>query len=77
MEEITGMEVGKQDDQFIIILDIDKVFSAAELVLTQVAPVETDPTGAFAVKMTRGSTNSFAAQKVFATLLKLTLLPQQ
>ena len=32
---IKGM--GKQDDQFIIILDIDKVFSADELALTQMA----------------------------------------
>lgn len=35
-EFITGM--GKREDRFIIILDIDQVFSADELVLAQAAP---------------------------------------
>jgi purine-binding chemotaxis protein CheW len=38
-EFIKGM--GKKDDHFIIILDIDKVFSGSELALVQGAPAET------------------------------------
>ncbi len=37
-EFIRGM--GKRDDKFIIILDIDKVFSSDELALVQAAPTE-------------------------------------
>ena len=37
-EFITGM--GKQNDRFVIILNIDEVFSAGELAMVQTAPVE-------------------------------------
>jgi purine-binding chemotaxis protein CheW len=39
-EFIKGM--GKRDDQFVIILDIDKVFSVNELALVQMEKAETD-----------------------------------